>query len=229
MKVLGCLLKGVLGLVGLVLVVSIIIGIFVDTSDEKENEQAETAKDEKIEMEEDTVRKEAIADAKRKIDKLKPEFNSWHDEFEDLTFYRHKRFDKDHWPSRTTLIATCNNKGFQYLSSNYYGDDWIFHNQIIMVAEDTKLASNVVPRSNQNNYDDIDNYGNVYEHIDFLDSLPLLLSLNANLDRQVKIRLKGERNYDFDLNKKDHIAIAKTYQFASSVKFLRENDIDYLK
>ena len=69
------------------------------------------------------------------------------DEFNKIGFYRHKQWGNN-WPNRTTLTTGLNSRGGIWLRSNYYGSDWIFHTQIIVLIDGVSYKSAIVETYN---------------------------------------------------------------------------------
>lgn len=216
----------------IIIFIVIITGIFSDSSGPgnvsgADSLEMEIAYAEKIMI--DSIRLEEIENSKKTIDQLKSKFYYNYDEFKEVGFYKHKRWPKDHWPTYTTLTAGCNSNGYLWVQSNFHGNDWIMHTNLIISNGESKVFSESIETYNKNHRTEVSNDASIYENVTFADSPQLLLSLNNNLDRSIKIRLQGSQyHHDYTLNKKDHQALSETYQFATAIKFLRDNGIDYL-
>lgn len=222
---------GCLPIVVIVLII-MIAGIFSGSDDsgklsDSDSTSVKQESDEKAMIE--SIRLEEIEKSKKTIDQLKSKFYYNYDEFKEVGFYKHKRWPQDHWPSYTTLTAGCNSEGYTWIQSNFHGNDWIMHTNLILSNGETKVFSEVVESYDKNHRTEVANDASAYENITFTNSPQLLISLKANIDKTIKIRLQGvQYHHDYTLNKKDHQALAETYQFATAIKFLRDNGIDYL-
>jgi cytochrome c556 len=153
---------------------------------------------------------------KQRLEELKKEFVHNKDDFRDISFYHHK-----HWGNkiqhRNTLRCYVNSMGTAVLVTNYYADDWIFHESITALVGNKKHRTESLPSYHDNNHRD-NAGGKVWETLTYFNE-PLIRLIAENQDAEVKIRFNGDKYYsDSKLTKADVKAFKDCYELAYLLK-----------
>lgn len=141
---------------------------------------------------------------------IRKQFTFRADEVEGGGWYTAKSQSVDNTWNRTYLSINVAWNGRTYLASHYYGDDWIFHESIIVRIGDAVLRSVPIP-----SYDDSNvrhnSGGSVWETLHLTgdrDAGILDAIVKAPDDAVIRVRLDGDqRQRDFTLAARDRSAI----------------------
>lgn len=153
----------------------------------------------------------------QRIKKVATNFKLEQDEFSDNGWYTHKVWQQG-YPSKNGLSCFVNTKGFIYLVSHYYGDDWIFQEKSIVKIGDQIMETQNVPSYDDNNKKD-NSGGSVWETLNYMQSEDILKAISHAGDKPIKVRLEGRQNIkDFTLSKIDQRAIADSYKLAQLIQ-----------
>jgi len=170
--------------------------------------------------------KEMLESDRKLLADAKKNFVFEGDEFTGGGWYKHKLWDINKILHKTLLTANVNQDGYAYLVSNYYGDDWIFHESITVKIDDRVIDSDVVPTYEKNNVHE-NTGGSVWETIHFTEERDnrILSSIGANPEKTIKVRLNG-RNYhkDYALSKNDKQAIADCAFLSELIKSVNDKE-----
>ena len=168
--------------------------------------------EEMAKKEEDSINKLNVV----KLESLKKKFTYKYDEFKEVGFYSHKRWG-NYLPNRKTLTSGVNSQGYVWLKSNYYDDDWLFHESISVLIDGAKFDSDIVPSYSDDNHTDNDG-GDIWEVVNYKDSY-LIDNIAANVDKTIKVRFNGSKYYDdIVLSNADKQAIKDCYQLGNLIK-----------
>lgn len=162
--------------------------------------------------------------AQKVVDALKSKFIFEKDEFQDGGFYYHKQFGKN-WPHRKTLMAHVSQSGRIYLISNYWADDWIFHEQVQVKIDSTVFTTSPVSRFEKANHQEVVN-GGLYEVIYYLND-PLadgiLIAIASAPTASVSIRFLGPQyRSDAKMSAADVKALVDCYNLARALRITNE-------
>jgi hypothetical protein len=130
-------------------------------------------------------------------------------------WYTHRSQTVDDTFNRTYLYAPVNDKGDVYLETQYYGDDWIFHTQVVV-----RIGSDVLESASIPSYDPAISHdnsgGSVWEHIAFTDGRDhgILEAIARNADKPILVRLVGKYDKEFSLSARDKYAIRDSFELA---------------
>lgn len=179
----------------------------------KENPIVSTAP---LPIAEPQINKDSIT---KRIGVLVGNFREEKDEFRKISFYQPKHIGK-YWPRRKAVYAYCNSEGGVFLVSNWYSDDWIFHNSITFLIGDETLTTDVVPDYSDNKDTDIND--GVYEHITFTNELPIFRAVSENGNMPIKVRFNGKKGYfDITLSQSDKNSIKTAYELSECLRALK--------
>lgn len=207
------------------LVIGTIIGLTSDTpqayADVQPAEVVDPTLDSAARAEEAASRQLRMDSIQRVINRLVSRCLVTHDEFKDVTFYKHKTVGK-YYPNRKTIYAECNSEGYFYLRSNYHANDWIFHESVQVKIGDDVLTSGVVPSYDENNRQDND-AGSVWENVTYGDlGKAIITRIAAKPEARVVVRFQGRQYHDdVTLSAADKNAIKEVYDLARSIGEMR--------
>lgn len=163
---------------------------------------------------------------KIKLSAAKKNFDFEGDEFTGGGWYRHKLWNVNRTYNKTFLKANVNADGYAYLVSQYYGDDWLFHESIVAKIGDVVIVSNEVESYEEENRRD-NSGGSVWEYVHFTDNRDsgILEAIGNAPEKLVKIRLKGRQYHkDYTLSKNDKQAIADCLTLSRLIKSVKEKE-----
>ena len=153
----------------------------------------------------------------QRIQKVATNFKLKQDEFSKSGWYTHKVW-REGYPNKNGLSCFVNTKGFIYLISHYYGDDWIFQEKSIVKIGDQIMETQTVPSYDDNNQKE-NSGGSVWETLNYMQSEDILRAISRAGDKPVKVRLEGRQHIkDFTLSKTDQRAIADSYKLARLIQ-----------
>jgi hypothetical protein len=165
------------------------------------------------------IQRDSIAKVKennlRRLSVLKRKFNYKEDKFNDVVFYSHKRWGS-YWPKRKTLTSGVNSSGYAWLRSNYYNNDWLFHESFSIMIGDIRFDSSVVNSYDEDNITDVSG-GGIYEVVTYppYEAAEFLERISKNLDKKIVVRFNG-RQYidDITLSRGDKVALKECYELS---------------
>jgi Txe/YoeB family toxin of Txe-Axe toxin-antitoxin module len=158
---------------------------------------------------------------KTKIDVLAKNFEYNDDQFEKIGWYTPLVQTATNSWSRKLLGARVNSKGYVYLISQYYADDWLFHTkvQIIIDGDPTVYETADVPTYDEDNKHQ--NSDSIWETISYSRDRDngILKLIAENYDKKIKVRFVGRDTIsDIVLSDKDKKAIKDSYDLAQLLK-----------
>lgn len=141
------------------------------------------------------------------------------DDFQDKGWYTHKNFGKKA-AGRKTLKAHVREDGFIYLESQWYGNDWIFHNHIKVRVGSLILSSPKVETSNKNNKQE--GAGNhFWENVYYRETGDngIIQAIADSTSKPVKVRFEGRKfNRDIILTDEEKRSLKESYQLSEILK-----------
>ena len=155
----------------------------------------------------------------RIVDSLKSKFYIAKDEFKGVTFMNHKTFGTKYWPNRCTLVVYVRGDGSYYTQSNYYADDWVFHDRVQIKAGNSVITSEIIEFHDSRSKKENDG-GEVWEINQYTDNTPDIAKAIAEYegDAPVLIRFEGDKKvHDVKLSAKDKNAIKESVIFANAL------------
>lgn len=170
--------------------------------------------------------KELLEKDRKLLEDAKKNFDFKEDEFTGGGWYKHKLWDVNKIYNKTLLTANVHKSGLAYLVSNYYGDDWLFHESITVKIDERVMTSETVPSFDKSNMKE-NSGGSVWETIHFTDNRDsgILSAIGANPEKVIKVRLNGRQyNKDYTLSKNDKQAIADCTFLAQLIKSVNEKE-----
>lgn len=161
------------------------------------------------------------AAAVARIMELRPSFRFSPDSIEGGGWYAHKnQLVANSW-DRTHLAIHVAADGRTYLSSDYTGDNWIFHNHITVRIGDRVLNSETIPSYSDLNVHN-NSSGRVWETLHLTagkDNGIMEAIANAPDTATIRVRFVGdERIKDITLSKRDHIAIREGVELGDHLR-----------
>lgn len=160
---------------------------------------------------------------RHEIDSLLKNFIKEKDEFQNVTFYIHKRFGKN-WNNRNTIRVVVLDNGSYYMQSNFYGKDWITHTQVIaLISGVTYNSPALSPLSNRHSTDntayevwEVNSYNETGDN-------NIIAYIVGAKDKEVKIRfMGGSRSVDATLSNADKEAISQSFNLATNLSILNK-------
>ena len=125
----------------------------------------------------------------------------------------HKRQRPENSYNRTFIRAHLNPDGEFYISSRYFGDRWIHHNQIKVYNAGASVTSETVPEDGFNNRR-FEDGGNKWEIVNYVDGADngIINFIATNADQPLKVQFIGEGYYYIVMEKFDKEAIRDGYE-----------------
>ena len=153
------------------------------------------------------------------IDSLAPGFVAEKGEFDRFTsFYPSTQHAQGNW-SKSFLKAWLNEKGELYLSSNYYGGNWLAHYRIRIYNQDLQIKSDSVPVGDPYHYQSEFN-GMKWERITFRpgQSEELIKFIYENGSLPLKAVFLGKQHQAIILEERDKDVIGQVYRYAAAIR-----------
>jgi hypothetical protein len=125
----------------------------------------------------------------------------------------HRRQRPGNSYNRTFIRAHLNPKGEFYISSRYFGDKWIKHNQIKVYHAGESVSSQKVPEDGFNNRR-FEDGGNKWEIVNYMDGADNGITnfIAANADEPLKVQFIGQGYYYIVMERFDKEAIRDGYE-----------------
>ena len=101
---------------------------------------------------------EKLHEQENKLNSIIANFEINKDDFKKITWYKHKHFSSKKY-NETYLQTPVNNKGYIYLVSCYYGEDWLFHEKLLIKIGENVFESPRVPTYSENHHTEIGSSG----------------------------------------------------------------------
>ncbi len=210
----GCV--WVAGIFALLFIIILLASEGADKAKNNENASADQSKSEQLAG----IDSNAI---KHEVDSMLKNYLKKRDDFQNVTFYTHKRFGKN-WNNRNTIRVVVLDNGSYYMQSNFYGKDWITHTHVIVLIDGiTYNSPQISPLSNSHATDntayevwEVNSYNETGDN-------NLLAYIAAAKDKEIKIRFTGgSRTTDATLSKADKDAIAESLKLALNLSILNK-------
>lgn len=153
------------------------------------------------------------------IAKLEPEFNAEKTEFDRYTQYIHKRQNFDRRWNKSFIQFHLDELGNLYMSSNYYGDQWLEHTGIRVYDEDIQAKTETIDLDDPNNHrSDFMNY--VWEKVSYRNGKDngVIRFIADHPDRTLKAVFLGKRLFFIVLEDYDKEAARDVLIFSSLLK-----------
>jgi len=163
--------------------------------------------------------RENLSKANLVIDSLIKEFNPEKGEFDKYTNYINKSQGTNKTWARSFIQVYLNEKGDLFLTSNYYGGQWLNHTSLSVVGEGLEAKTDSVPLDNLNNHHSEFN-GSKWEKVTYRgEQADKAISMIAkNWDKKLKSIFKGQSSYIMLLEESDKKAIKTAYDLALALK-----------
>ncbi len=175
-----------------------------ENSNEDENKSSSTTENVKpkkspLQKSIDKYKKEA----KENLTPLLQKFTLVEDKVEGGGWYYHKNGNSKYQSHIEVPIST---NGYFYLKTNYYGSDWLFHNQIIVNIDGTSYYSSIIENHDDYSVTDVLG-GGVLEILHLTDpqlDAHIVSLIFKNQDEEIIVRFKGDQaEKDITLSKAD--------------------------
>lgn len=141
------------------------------------------------------------------------------DDFQDKGWYTHKNFGKKA-AGRKTLKAHVREDGFIYLESQWYGNDWIFHNHIKVRVGSLILSSPTIETSNK--YNKQEGAGShFWENVYYRETGDngIIQAIADSTSKPVKVRFEGRKfNHDIILTDEEKRSFKESYELSEILK-----------
>jgi hypothetical protein len=133
----------------------------------------------------------------------------------------HRRQRPENSYNRTFIRAHLNLKGEFYISSRYFGEKWIRHNQIKVYNAGESVTSQTVPEESLNNRR-FEDGGNKWEIVNYMDGADngIINFIASNADKSLKVQFIGEGYYYIVMERFDKEAIRDGYETSFVLKEL---------
>ncbi|MDA3833302.1 MAG: hypothetical protein PF495_07890 [Spirochaetales bacterium] len=125
----------------------------------------------------------------------------------------HRRQRPENSYNRTFIRAHLNPEGEFYISSHYFGDKWIMHNQIKVYNAGESVTSQEVSEDGLNNRR-FEDGGNKWEIVNYMDGADngIINFIASNADKPLKVQFIGEGYYYIVMERFDKEAIRDGYE-----------------
>ena len=156
---------------------------------------------------------------KIKIEKLEKNFVKEKTEFDRYTQYIHKRQEfKRRW-NKSFLQIHLDERGELYLSSNYYGEQWLDHTGIRVYDDDIQAKTEKIPLDNVLNHRS-DFLDTKWEKVSYTDGKDdgVIQFIAEHADRNLKAVFLGKRYYYIILEDYDKKAIKDALALSGMLK-----------
>ena len=133
----------------------------------------------------------------------------------------HKRQRPENSYNRTFIRAHLNPEGEFYISSRYFGDKWIHHNQIKVYNAGESVTSEEVSEDGFNNRR-FEDGGSKWEIVNYMNGADngVINFIATNADQPLKVQFIGEGYYYIVMEKFDKEAIRDGYETSFVLKEL---------
>lgn len=130
-------------------------------------------------------------------------------------FYQHRNQLSDDTYNRTYLYAPVSLDGALSFASQYFGEDWIFHERLIVDVGDRRFETETYPVDSPKNIR-TSVAGSVWEALEMgTTSNGVLRAIAENPEARVRVTMVGrQRDHSFDLSRRDKVAIAESVRFS---------------
>lgn len=167
---------------------------------------------------------ELLAGVEPKIDSLSGKFYFDKGNSNRPGVYEHKRQTMRNSWSRSFLKVNINEDGDFWISSRYYGQEWLDHFCVKVYDRDIQIFSDTIPLSHPDNRK-LQDGDDKWETIDYKNGSDggVVGFIIENLERNLKVRFTGKEHYYIIMEKFDKEAVRDGYELA---QVLREvNDL----
>lgn len=157
----------------------------------------------------DSITKARISDIDKELNNMKSIFNIRYDDMEETTWITHKNQPKyTNTKGFYTYIGIKNGVPWERLVIRYYGDDWLFIQNIKIKSDDNTY--NLYPANLER-----DNNSSVWEWIDISPSNSDLIMLERVIgSKETKVRFEGKKYYkDWVLTNKEIKGLSDTQKY----------------
>ncbi|AEI50465.1 hypothetical protein [Runella slithyformis] len=141
------------------------------------------------------------------------------DDFQDKGWYTHKNFGKKA-AGRKTLKAHVREDGFICLESQWYGNDWIFHNHIKVRVGSLILSSPKVETYDRNNKQESTG-SHYWENIYYRETGDngIIQAIADSTSKPVKVRFEGRKfNHDIVLTHEEKRSLKESHELSEILK-----------
>ncbi len=175
------------------------------------------------------VRRENLAKANLVVDSLIREFTPEKGEFDKYTNYIHNRDEIGKTWSRSFVQVYLNEKGELFLTSNYYGGQWLNHTSLNIEGEGLSAKTDSIPLENVNNHHS-EFSGSKWEKVTYRSGQAdkVIAFIATNSDKKLKSIFKGQSSYVIWLEESDKKAIKTAYDLARALK-VKDTSVNAIK
>lgn len=162
----------------------------------------------------------SIKQNREALEKLKKNFSFKKDEFKNSGWYTHKNQTVNNSWSRTCLATPVDADGYIYLTSQYYGDSWLFHSKVMVKTGSAVLEAGEVSTLSNDHHTQIGS-GSVWEINHYTNNRDngIIKLIAENYDKEIKVRFVGQQyEKDITLSKQDKVAIKESYELSELLK-----------
>ncbi len=163
--------------------------------------------------------RENFAAANAVIDSLFTQFNPEKGEYDKNTYYTYNGPGSDKAGARTTLHVYLNETGVLFLTSSYYGGQWLNHTSVSVECEATAAKTDSVSADQMNNHRS-EFGGSKWEKVTYrspqADQVIALVAKNYN--KKMKVRFTGKSSHTIWLEDRDKNAIKAAYDLSRALK-----------
>ncbi len=162
----------------------------------------------------------AKAEARREFAALRRHFECHTDSIYGTAWFDHENQTVQNSWHRSYLDAPVSGSGYTYLRSHFTGDDWVFHDHIVVRINDVIMESAEVPTYDKDN-SQTNSSGTVWESINFTRDRDngIYLAIALHPESRVHLRFVGRRDsHDEALAERDRRALSESYRLAEAIK-----------
>ena len=168
----------------------------------------------------------------KKIAGLQQNFITEKTDFDRYMQYIHKRQDAKRRWNKSYIQVHLDERGDLYISSNYYGEDWLDHTAIRVYDGDLQAKTKKIPLGNVLNHHS-DFLNTKWEKVSYMNGADngVINFIAQHADRNLKAVFLGKRYYYIILESYDKQAITDALQLSHALKQknLLEKDVKQIK
>ena len=152
-----------------------------------------------------------------KIAELEKPFEKEKTEFDRYIQYIHKRQTFQRAWNRSYIQVHLDERGELYISSNYFGKDWLNHVGLRVYDQGDDAKTDTIPLNNPNNHRS-DFMGLRWEKVSYRNSNSVIEFIAQNADRRLKAVFLGNQNYYIVLEDYDKQAVIDALTLSNAIK-----------
>ncbi len=155
----------------------------------------------------------------KKIAELQQNFITEKTDFDRYTQYIHKKQDAERRWNKSYIQVHLDEKGDLYISSNYYGEDWLDHTAIRVYDGDLQAKTKEIPLGNVFNHHS-DFLNTKWEKVSYMNGADngVINFIAQHADHNLKAVFLGKRYYYIIMESYDKQAVVDALQLSKALK-----------